>query len=384
MRRLALMTAVLALTSLSFLYAQGAAPAPKSAASPKPAATAKGAPPAQAGQPTSPPCTPAAGLNFICGIQAPEDLALIPNTRWLITSGMAAGSGLHLVDTQRKSAQDLFSVRGAVTTGKAQHDKAAFPQCPGPVDAVKAEFHGLALRARGTGYRLYATHHGGRESVEVFDIDVTGVPAATWVGCVPMPAGLSANSVAAFNDGTILATVLTLPGKTFEQQLAKENTGVVLQWTPGSPAFRQLPGTELPGNNGIETSADDKEFFVVSSGAKKVVAFARANPGTQLRTAQLAAFAPDNVHRMADGRLIAAGMIDDEPACGGAPKTFAQVQCARGWMAATIDPATMKVTQLAGGPRYELFSGTATALPIGNDLWLGAFRADRLAWRPLR
>ncbi len=365
--RMTLLTATLALTSLTLLQAQGGTPS----APPKPAQ------PAEA-------CTPAAGLNFICGVQAPEDLALIPNTRWLITSGMAPGSGLHLVDTQRKTAQDLFSVKGAVTTGKVQADRTAFSSCPGPVDAAKAQFHGLSLRPRGAGYRLYVTHHGGRESVEVFDIDVTGVPAATWVGCVPMPAGLEANSVGAFTDGTILATVLTLPGKTFEQQLAGENTGVVLMWTPGAPAFRQLPGTELPGNNGIETSADDREFYVVSSGAKRIVAFARANPGTPLRTAQLAAFAPDNVHRLPDGRLIAAGMIDDEPSCGGKPKNFAMVQCARGWLAATVDPATMKVTQLAGGPRFEAFSGTATAIPVAGELWLGAFRADRLAWRALR
>ena len=27
-------------------------------------------------------CAPSGGLNFICGLQAPEDLVLIPNTRW--------------------------------------------------------------------------------------------------------------------------------------------------------------------------------------------------------------------------------------------------------------------------------------------------------------
>ena len=45
-------------------------------------------------------CTPSGGLNFICGLKAPEDFVLVPGTRWLIASGMEAGSGLHLIDTQ--------------------------------------------------------------------------------------------------------------------------------------------------------------------------------------------------------------------------------------------------------------------------------------------
>jgi len=43
-----------------------------------------------------PACSPDGGLNFICDVQAPEDLVLIPNTRWLIASGMAAGSRARL------------------------------------------------------------------------------------------------------------------------------------------------------------------------------------------------------------------------------------------------------------------------------------------------
>src|SRR5439155_11470739 len=48
-------------------------------------------------------CAPSGGLSFICGLQAPEDLVLVPGSRWLIASGMVAGSGLHLIDTQAKT-----------------------------------------------------------------------------------------------------------------------------------------------------------------------------------------------------------------------------------------------------------------------------------------
>ena len=53
-------------------------------------------------------CAPSGGLNFICGIQNPEDLVPIPNSRWMFASGMADGSGLHLIDTSAKRASTLY------------------------------------------------------------------------------------------------------------------------------------------------------------------------------------------------------------------------------------------------------------------------------------
>jgi hypothetical protein len=246
--------------------------------------------------------------------------------------------------------------------------------------------HGLSLRPAQTGrYTLYATNHGGRESIEAFELDVRGAaPAATWIGCVLMPSGMAANSVAAFSDGALVATVLILPGKTFEDAFAGRTTGVVLLWTPGSPTFRALPGTELSANNGIETSPDDREFYVVSTTTKRVYAFSRNNPDKPLRFAQLAEFGPDNVRWTTDGRLITAGMIDNEPACGGPPKTEAGIRCSRGYIAATIDPKTMAVTEIARGPATPSFTGTAMAMRAGDDLWLGSFNADRLAYRALK
>jgi hypothetical protein len=326
-------------------------------------------------------CAPAAGLSFICGVENPEDLVLVPNTRWLVASGMAPGSGLHLVDTRAKTVRNLYAP-GA----PARADKTRFANCPGPLDPKLAVLHGLSIRPAANGrYTVYATNHGGRESIEAWELDAGGEsPTATWIGCVPMPDGMVANSVAAFSDGTLVATVLILPGKTFEDAFARRKTGVVLMWTPGSPAFRPIAGTELPANNGIETSPDDREFFVVSSTLKRVVAFARSNPGKPLRAAKLTAFAPDNVRWTADNKLITAGMLDDEPACGGPPKDEKGIRCARGYVAATIDPKTMAVAVLARGPATPQFTGTAIAMRVGDELWLGSFNADRLAYRTLK
>lgn len=335
-------------------------------------------------QPTGrPACAPDAGLTFICGLQNPEDVVLVPRTRWLVISGMAPGAGLTLVDTQAKAVRKLY---GPDTPG-ARPDRVRFPNCPGALDPKQAVLHGLALRpAAGGRYTVYATNHGGRESVEVFELNVGsgGAASATWIGCVGLPPKLAANSIAAFSDGTLVATVLMLPGKTFEDAFAMRTTGIVLQWTPGMPAFVELKGTELVANNGIDTSPDDREFYVASTPTRRVYAFSRAKPDAgPLRFAQLKDFGPDNVRWTAENRLITAGMIDDEPACGGRPKDESGIRCPMGYAVATIDPKTMTATEIARGARTPSFTGTSMAAVAGNELWLGSFLADRLAYRPL-
>ena len=327
-------------------------------------------------------CAPAGGLSFICGVQNPEDVVQVGDTTWLLASGMAPGSGLHSVDTRGKTVRNLYPAGSP----NVRADKAKYGNCPSPLDPKLAVLHGLSLRAAPNGrFTVYATNHGGRESIEVFELNAAGAtPGATWIGCVLMPDKMPANSVASFSDGTIVATVLIKPGKTFEDAFAGRTTGAVYMWTPGSAGFKELPGTELSANNGIETSPDGREFYVASTTTKRIVAFARNDTSKPLRTAQLKEFGPDNVRWTRDNRLITAGMIDNEPACGGAPKTEAGIRCSRGYVVATIDPKTMAVTEIARGPANPSFTGTAMAVRVGDELWLGSFNADRIAYRSLR
>src|SRR5688572_15593006 len=131
-------------------------------------------------QPAS--CAPSGGLTFICGIANPEDLVLVPNTTWMIASGMAPGSGLHAVDTRGKTVRTLY----APGTASARADRARYANCPGPLDPKQAVLHGLSIRpASSARFTVYATNHGGRESVEVFELDASRAsPSATWIGCV--------------------------------------------------------------------------------------------------------------------------------------------------------------------------------------------------------
>jgi hypothetical protein len=327
-------------------------------------------------------CEPTGGQRFVCGLKNPEDLVLVPGTSWVISSGMAEGAGFYAIDS-RSGEWNLLAFG-------AQPD-ASFARCATPPSPQTLNTHGLNIRATGSGRaRLNVVGHGAREAIEIFDLDATGArPTLTWKGCVPMPEGLAANSVASLADGSLLATVLFMPGKTFADAVVnKQPTGAVFRWSPGDSGFALLEGTELPANNGIEVSADGREIYVASSGLQTVVAFSNTKPARQLRTTRPLPFTPDNVHMGADGRLLTAGMANDVPECGGPPGPAHDIPklaaCPRGTIAVAIDPATMRDTVIVETPATPVFSNATMVLAIGREGWIGSFSGDRIARAPLR
>lgn len=88
-----------------------------------------------------------------------------------------------------------------------------------------------------------------------------------------------------------------------------------------------------------------------------------------------------------DGRLVAAGMRFDEPACGGLRRVVNgaadKMMCHRGYGVAVIDPVAGTSSTLAYGQPEAAFNGVSAAAIMGDSLWIGSYQADRLAWRPL-
>jgi hypothetical protein len=327
-------------------------------------------------------CDPQNGVEFVCGPQNAEDLVAVPETNWIIASGMAPGSGLYLIDSREASWSTLEP--------GVSHDATTFPGCDMPPDSATLITHGLNIRAGATGRAtLYVVAHGARESIEAYDVDVSGAhPTLTWKGCVLLPEGLAANSVASFADGSLVATVLFMPGTTFADAMNKKPTGAVLEWSPGDTGFELVRGSELSANNGIEVSADGREIYVASSGLQTIVAFARGNPTRQLRTTAPLPFTPDNVHLAPDGRLLTAGMKNDVPECGGTPGPQHDLEklaaCPRPSIGLAVDPATMATTVLVETPKISDFSNATMVLTTGDRYWFGTFSGNRVAHGTLR
>jgi hypothetical protein len=325
-----------------------------------------------------PSCAPSIGLQFVCGLDQPEDLIQIPGSKWLVASEMGDIGGISLVDADAKTARRFY-------TGAARPDTSLYPDCATP--PAKFNTHGLALRPGATAgtYRLYAVTHSPFESIQVFAVDARGaVPAIAWTGCVRLPADFRTNSVTATRDGAILANVQMHGSHT--DFISGNITGGVWRWSPKDKKLALLPGTELAGNNGIELSPDEKELYIAVSGTQTVAIYDLAHTAKPARTIKTPWFNLDNIH-WSGNRLIAAGMMFDEPWCGGTRKDIqdahGNMSCHRGWVAAELDPKAMRWKILAYGEPNPSFGGIATALVMGNTLWLSSFQMDRAAYRTL-
>ena len=325
-------------------------------------------------------CSASGGLTYVCGIPNAEDLVLVPDTSWVLSSAMAPGGGIYLVDAERKTATQIYSDNA----DHIRHDKEVYGYCDTPPKLASFLTHGLNIRQGKEGHStLYVVGHGGREAIEVFDVDASKTqPTLTWIGCIPMPGETAANSVASFSDGSLVVTVLMHPGDTYSDVFSGKPTGAIYQWSPGDSGFELIRGTELPGNNGIEVSSDGQEIYVVSTGRFTISAFSNSNPSTLLRSTEAMDFGPDNIHMTEDGQLLTAGPSNNDHDCGELDVGNVDVEefasCPRGFVAATIDPESMVVTQVASGSPNPKFSNATMALQVGEEVWIGTFSGDRI------
>jgi len=326
-------------------------------------------------------CEPAGGLKFLCGIQRPEDLVLLPGGKWIIASGLGPGGGLHLIDVRAKTWKKLVPVSILAPT-------IPYGNCPKPLAEGQLQAHGLSLRANDKrNETLYVVNHGGRESIEVFDVSSSvDKPDLTWRGCLVMPTGLAANAVTSSPDGTVFITVMLHPGMRMGDLIDGRPTGAVYEWRPGDAGFERVWGTELSADNGIELSADGKTMYVAATGTRSVTAFTATNPAKKLRATETLGFGPDNL-RWSDGKLLTAGMNTDEPRCGGRLKNvngaIEPINCPRGYTVAAIDTSNMSFIIVASGPATPGYSNVSTGLLVGTTIWLGSSAYDKVAYRDL-
>jgi hypothetical protein len=341
------------------------------------------------GRPTvaAEPCKPADNLGFVCGVLNSEDLVRVPGTAWIVASGMDGGAAgargsLHLVDSRDKSWKTLFP--GAKP--QMQWDKATYGDCPSPPDLSKFSAHGLNLRPGSDGtHTLYVVNHGGRESIEIFALDAKGPePTVAWIGCAVMPAHTWPNSVAPLPDGGMVVTDMFDPKdpKAPDKMNAGENTGAVYEWHPHK-GYTLVPGSRMSGNNGIEVSPDGKWIYVAAWGNKAVVRLARVGEAPGKRDTLPAGFLVDNLRWAPDGQLIVAGQ--NVPA----KQVFAcfeshATRCTQPWRIDRWDTTAMTLTPLATKLGNPDFGDATVGLEIGDEMFVGTFRGDRIAFFPLK
>jgi hypothetical protein len=324
----------------------------------------------------------------VCGFLTPEDLALLPDGEHVLVSEYGCMNGQHpgalaLFDLDTEERRVLFRGGDALRDGPDWGDAT----CPGPPPPAFSP-HGIHLARRPDGaLQLLVVQHGGRESVELFEVreGAEGWQLA-WRGCAVAPTDVWMNDVVALPEAGFLVTHMMPRRDGGARQLfelvkaafLRRPTGAVYQWTPAG-GFAKLPGSEMPFANGIELSADGATIFVNSSSAGEV---RRIDRRSGELTGSAAVSGPDNSTWADDGRLRVASFTGpglELAACndlrqGACPASFAIV---------AVDPVSLETETLYAGSGAPMGGGTV-GLEVGDELFVGSFAGDRILRVKLR
>jgi len=223
-------------------------------------------PPPQPGPP--PPCVDAADVKFVCGQQGPEDLVIVPGGAWVVTGVFGGAGGINLLRVSDRTTTKAYPSASA----KDRLDAKTYDKCPGPPDASKFTTHGLSiLPGRRNVHRLFVVGHGGREAIEVFELDARPqIPVLTWIGCAVAADPIGLNSVRGLPDGGFIASNFLPRGgapAATQRMMTGEKNGELWEWHTAS-GWQKVPGSEAAGANGLEMSNDGKTLYVAAWGSQ--------------------------------------------------------------------------------------------------------------------
>ena len=312
---------------------------------------------AQPPQPPAPPCDSAAG--YVCGQQGPEDLVGL-GSDWAVASAFSGTGGVTLIRLRDRMSYTAYPADSAIES----HDAEAYPDCPSPPSTGAFTTHGVYVApGRGPVYDLFVVGHGARESIEVFEVDTSStMPAITWVGCVIAPDPIGLNSVRGLPDGGFLTTNFNPRGTPMQTMMDGTVNGELWEWHAES-GWSEVPGSEASGANGVEISPDGQIIYIAAWGSQSFIRLTRGQTPPVREEIPLG-FRIDNLHWSRDGRLISAGQVGQD------------------WQVAMIDPETLEVESIYSQDDMPGFGGGTVALEVGDDLWIGSFRGDRIAIVP--
>lgn len=325
---------------------------------------------------------------FLSGPTSPEDIVEVPGSGTAIVSGLSADplsttsvGHLYAVDAGTRAVTEIWPERN----WSVDWDRSRFPDCPGAPDPTVASPHGINIEQKAEDvYDLYVVNHGGREGVEIFELDLRDGIDLTWNGCVTLPGGTFANGVAPLPDGDgMVVTNFFDPTKSdpFSQIFSDTPSGNLMQWSVGS-GWSIVPTSAMAGPNGVVVTRDGRTAFVAEWGGRQV----HRIPLDRSRAAERSAVGrasidvplmPDNLRLSREGEVLVTGQDftpDNVIAC----QADDLANCPTGLKVLAVDPRRMTAHTIYEG-EPEGFRAPTVATPVGDELWVGAVKGDRIA-----
>jgi hypothetical protein len=324
-------------------------------------------------------CAPVGNLVPYCGLSHPEDLEVLPGGAGVITSDMHISRGpsgivghpgsLKWLDPRTRAVTVLYP-SSAAPPGRS---KWGDPTCPGEIGGALLP-HGFHLSRRKDGaWQLLVVNHGGRESVEFFELTGKATHwSLSWRGCVIPPSSNRLNDVAALPDGGLLVTTMFRASGDQSQPNPKPGPGFLWRWTPGK-GFSEQPGSAAPMANGVQVDAAGRYAYLNSEAGGGEVRKIDLASGKIVGAVSVPK--PDNSSWTPVGLLLVTGMTPeaDSSTCFTAP----DAPCPAAFNVYEIDPASLRAERLFTHSGPPLGAGTV-AVRYGSDLLIGSFVGDRI------
>lgn len=322
-------------------------------------------------------CEAVGDIRPVCGMKTPEDIAALNDGRHLLLAhfgGMVGGTGsISLFDTQTQQLRNLFPVEVGVNIPSNQEWGEANCQMP---SSDQFSPHGSHLHQLSDGrWRYLVVNHGGRESIEMFELALAGSDSSlAWRGCVMAPAQTFMNDVVGLANGDLIFSRMfhSLEGLEPLKGLLGFSTGDLWRWNSTTGA-KILPGTDAAQPNGLEISADGR-FVFANMYSEQQVWKVDASSGEKIAVAEVAN--ADNSAWGSDGRLLIAthtGGMGEMLAC------FEEQAkpCAGSFEIIAMDPETM-ATEVVFAHRGPPMGVATIAVPQGGRVYMGSFSGDRM------
>lgn len=319
-------------------------------------------------------CEASGRIRPVCGLQNPEDLADLPWTPWLLVSQMNQEGAGSLLALDRELGDRVLLYPDP---GVARKPGWGAEDCAQPPDPFRP--HGIDVRAEpGEPTRLAVVNHGGRDSVEFFEVgSAEDGPTLTWRGCAVLPPDTWPNDVALLPDGGFVVTSSASSMEslgTVVRLLLGLDTGEVWEWTPDG-SWRAVPGSAASMPNGVAVSRDGQRVYVTAMNSKTLLAVDRDGGNPQQVSTPVAG---DNLSWDGEERLVAAGILGGMTDLLGC-RNVEGAGCGLAFAVVAIDPETLALETILEHDGASAFGGASVAVPVRDELWLGSFSGDRIA-----
>lgn len=325
-------------------------------------------------------CTSSDTMRVVCGIQSPEDIAVVDGDDYLLLSelgDMGERSGrivLFNVASEEFQAAYPYPEKQAAAPDNVQGSA----DCLTPPTEEMSPHGSHLVKLNNGSWRYLVVNHGDREAVELFSVERNeeDIPQLHWQGCVLPAENTHINDVVGLSNGDVVYTRMYRPDDFLGEQLGmliKANTGDVWRWSRAKGP-QLLPYTAGSLTNGIEVSADERYVFINQYMNEEVHKY-------DLEQQKIVGIAPvpnvDNSAWGPNGELWLASHTGEISAM---MKCFSNSSrtCGLAFEIVALNPDSMEtrvVFQHQGPPM-----GAATVATALNDkVYLGSFVGDRLA-----